>query len=136
VNDAICVSLCNIVQDLVIMVPFIKGTNVTTTSYLLFHTACVVIYFVTSLSQQWRLAALSAVETASNASPKSTQAPHAVLPAATAAQDLAVHRGCGVTWVAPSAEQTIALTTPGVTCWKMLVPLVLSLRQNFLELVT
>lgn len=116
VNEAICVSLCNTVQDLVITVPFVKGTNVTTTSYLLFYIACIVIHFVMSLSQQWRLAALSAVETASNASPKSTQAPHAVLPAATAAQDLAVHRGCGVTWVAPSAERTIALTTPGATC--------------------
>jgi len=104
------------IQPLGITVPFIKGTSVTTTSYLLFYTACIVIHFVTSLSQQWRLAVLSAVKTARPASPKSTQAPHAVLPVATAAQDLAVHRGCGVTWAAPSAERTIALTTPGATC--------------------
>lgn len=113
---------CNIVQGLptqtlVITVPFIKGTNVITTSYLLFYIAYITSpTIVTSLSQQWRLVARYAAGTARLASPKSTQAPHAVLPAATTAHDLAVHRGFGVTWAAPSAAQTIALTTPGATC--------------------
>lgn len=72
----------------------------------------------------------------SPASLKWTQAPRAVWRVAIVVHGHAVHRGCGVTWVAPSAAQIIARTTPGATCSKTRVPRVSSLRRNSPAAVT